>query len=243
MRLRNFSPLVLCLALGACSDTLPTDPAAGTEMSVGDQIAIEAAMGKFADTLEARGGTRQDTLLADLARVVGRIARLNGREGFLTVTVPGSSVPVEMRAVALYSSDAASQDPEAQPHLNVVVAWEGLDNGAMTFRRAVIVGVDGPAPEGSYSVSATSATDAARFVDFSTAAPAHFYFNVAGSLTVAGQRFRGLCVGLPPTGPFSCRSGRESVGAALTVSRDNGQTAPALSWPAAELPTYSVTAG
>jgi hypothetical protein len=212
-------------------------------MSVGDQIAIESAMGKFADTLEARGRTRQDTLLAGLARVAGRVARLNGREGFLNVTAPGSAAALEMRAVALYSSDATSQDPEAQPHLNVIIAWEGLDNGAMTFRRALIVGVDAAAPEGDFSVDAISSTDAARFVDFSTATPAHFYFNVAGSLTIAGQDFPGSCVGLPSTGPFSCRSGRETVGAALTMSRDNGQTAPALSWPAAELPTYKVTAG
>jgi hypothetical protein len=210
-------------------------------MSVGDQIAIEAAMNRFADTLEKRGETAQDTLLASLARIMGRLGRLNGREGTLTVTLPGVPSPLEMKAIALYSEDAATVG--AAPHLNVIIAWEGLDNGAMTFRRALMVGADGETPEGTFPILAASETDAARFVDFSLGAPADFYFNVGGTLTVTDHDFPGTCPGLPSSGPLSCRSGSETVGASLTLSRDDGATMPTLSWAAGGIPAYRVTAG
>src|SRR5688572_19537207 len=53
----RFSLLPLALVLGAasCGSDGPTGPAFGDRMSVGDQVAIEAALNKLADTLETRG--------------------------------------------------------------------------------------------------------------------------------------------------------------------------------------------
>jgi hypothetical protein len=228
-------PLAFFL-LAACGSDGPTAPAFGSRMSVGDQVAIEAALDKLADTLEARGETPQDTLLADLTRIAARVIQLQGVEGTITVTLPGSATPIEMKAVAGLSTVEDGSLPAA----HILVAWEWLDNVAITLRRGLVIVADDPAETGTFQIPASSSTDAVRFVDFA-GGTADLYFNVAGTITVSSPSFTSNCVGLPTGGDFGCRAGGETVGATTTVSRDDGATTRALSWPAAALPAFRFT--
>ena len=232
MNLRSSLPIVLLLA-AACGSDGPTSPVFGEQMSVGDQVAIEAALGRLADTLEARGETPQDTLLADLTRIAARVIQLQGVEGTITVTVPGAAGPVELKAVA----GVSTVEEGSLPAVHVLIAWEWLDNVAITLRRALVVMADDAAEVGTFSLAAASSTDAARYVDF-VSGTADVYFNVAGTLTVSSPSFPGNCAGLPTGGDFGCRAGGETVAGSMTVSRDDGATTPSLSWPATVLPGF-----
>ena len=229
----RLSCLLGSLLLVACGSDDPTSPAFGDRMSVGDQVAIEAALIKLADTLEVLGRSGQDTLIADLTRIAAQVIQLQGVEGTITVTVPGSATPVELKAVAGLST----VEDGSLPAVHVLVAWEWLDNVAITFRRALVVIADDPAETGSFSLPAASSTDAARYVDF-TSGGAVLYTNIAGTLGVSAPTFANGCVGFPSDGDFGCRAGGETVTGTMTVSRDGGATTPSLSWPATILPGF-----
>jgi hypothetical protein len=230
----SLSALLLTIA---CSDYSPTGIVEGALMTVGEQVVIEAALDRVADTMQVRGRTAQDTLMANFTRIAARLVRLQGRQGEITVASPiAGAASIVMKAAAFIGIDASSA---GSPNVHLLVAWSGLDDLHGTVQRALVVMADDPQREGTFSVAATSTTDAARYVDFGTGGG--FYFNVSGTLSVATPQFSGGCAGLPDTQEYTCEVGRQSVGGTVTVSKDNGVTRPVMAITSAVLPAFRLT--
>jgi hypothetical protein len=207
-------------------------------MSVGDQVAIEAALRRVADTLEMQeAATAQDTLIADLTRIAALVVQLQGKEATVSITVPDAGGPVEMKAVAFISAVEGGTEPP----VHFLLAWEWLDNVAITLRRALVVMAEDPAESGTFSLAAGSGTDGARFIDYA-GATARVYANVDGTLTVASPIFPYGCTGLPPGGDFGCRAGGETVSGSITMSADAGATTTVVSWSPTALPAFRASA-
>ena len=237
---RPISILSLLVLLG-CGDE-PTAITAGTQMSVGDQVAIESALLKVADSLKIVGRTQGDSVLADLARVGARLVRLNGREGAVTVTAPGSAVPIAMKGVGFHAVERGSAGSTSR-HNHVVVAWEALDNIALTVRRALVVVVDTTLATGTFTLPGTvTGSQGARFLDF-TPTTGGIYAGGAGTLTVESARYRGGCVGLPNSAIATCAVGVQNVRGSVTVTKLGGTTPSTVSWELASLPSFEIVTG
>ena len=242
-RMRRLSALVPLLAaslLAACGDDDPTSPIGGTEMSVGDQVAIEAALTKVADSLRAVGKTSTDTILADYVRIAARLLRVNGREGKLTV-MPMSLAPnLEMRGAVANVVVPASIAIGGRTNTQILVAWEGLDNIALTVRHALVVLVSGTTATGTYTLPSGSAGEGARLLRMS--GPFAFYGGNSGTLTVRSSSFGGSCPGIQNTSAQSCAPGRETLAGSLSLTAPGGP-ATMVSWTDATLPAFRLRTG
>jgi hypothetical protein len=206
-------------------------------MTVGEQVVIEAALVRVADSLEARGRTGADSLMSDFVRIAARLIRLQGRQGEITATNPATGAPLEMKAVSFIGVDASSA---GLPNVHLLVAWSGLDDLRGNVERALVIMTDDPAQTGTFTFGASSGTDAVRFLDFTSGGG--FFFNVSGTVSVSAPAFSTGCAGLPNSSAFTCEFGRETMGGSAVVSKDNGVTQPSITIPGALLPAFRVTA-
>jgi hypothetical protein len=205
------STLLAAALLSACSDN-PTGIREGTYLSTSEQVAIEYASGKVADSIALHGTTQADTVIADFARVLGRLVRLEGRVQTVTVQLPtgGSST---MQAAVMHSSGQFVGAPvEAQ----FALAWEGLDVTTMTVRRMILLQGAGAA-SGTYDFSPASTSNLARYVDLPGGA-ATIWHSVGGTFSVTGGQFSGDCSGVSSGGGSSCKVGRETVAASVDLA-------------------------
>jgi hypothetical protein len=223
--------LLVSLAPLACGGDSPTAVTAGSQMSVGEQLAIEPALNRVADTLVRRGGTAGDTLALAYLQIAARLVRLQGQQGTLTATVstPTAETSYAMHAVAL------SVHLGTAGYVPVLVAWQGLDVARNVVQRALVaVGSPVAGAAGASPVAPPSADRVLRLADFSGGV-ATLAQATAGTLTVADPRFRGDCPGLPNTPTASCTTGRERVSATATLA---GGAQGTLTIDAAVLPAF-----
>lgn len=226
-------PAALLLALAACS-AQSTAPHFGTQLTVGDQVAIEAALDRMADTVYARSHTPQDSLLAELTRVTARLIAIDGYAGELEVSAGGTTVP--MRAVAVtYGEQGAGV-------AHYIVAWAGLDDTAFTVQHVLLAGAGTAATTmtGTFDLQPASQTNAARWVDVAGGA-SDVWFHTGGTLTVSDASFGGGCLGIPNTADATCSTGREMVAGSIPASDDNGTTTKTFEWSATALPAFYLT--
>jgi hypothetical protein len=232
---RRLARLLAAAAVG-CSDDAPTGITAGTEMTVAEQVAIEAALATVAQALEEVGRTASDTVMADLTRLAARLVRLQGRQGAVALT--GSAVPggAAMQGVALV---AQGEGLAGVASGQLVVAWQGLDPVAFTVDRAVVVLGGG---QGSpWSLAATAADNAGRLIEFDGGTATRFFYNAGGAFAVTDDAFRGDCPGLPNTDDASCETGRQTVEGDVAGSADGGATVSGWAWESAVLPAFRLT--
>lgn len=228
-----FASAAFLIALSsACTDE-PTAIHEGTYLTVPEQVAIENASAKLADSVVAHGRTQSDTILADFARVLGRLIRLEGRVQSVTVQLPtGGSAT--MQAAVMHSTGQFIGAPvEAQ----FALAWEGLDVNSMTVRRAFLLQGSGAA-SGTYDMAAASTTNLARYVDLAPGAAAVVWHNVGGSFSVTGEQYRGDCGGIVSAADASCKVGRGTVTA--TVDFTTGSSTGRANLPTTVLPAFRV---
>jgi len=216
----------------ACSDS-PTAIHEGTYLTTAEQVAIEYAAGKVADSMASHGTTQADTVIADFARVLGRLVRLEGRVQTVTVQLPtGGSAT--MQAAVMHSSGQFIGAPiEAQ----FALAWEGLDPDAMTVRRALLLQGAG-ASSGTYDLAASSASNLARYIDLPVGGSATVWHNVGGSFSVSGEQYRGDCSGLSSDDGSSCHVGRATVSASVDLA--SGASTGRAVLPSQVLPAFQV---
>jgi hypothetical protein len=196
----------------ACSDS-PTAIHEGTYLTTAEQVAIEYAAGKVADSIVEHGTSQTDTVIADFARVLGRLVRLEGRVQTVTVQLPTGGSTTMQAAVMHSSGQFVGTTIEAQ----FALAWDGLDASAMTVRHALLLQGAGAA-SGTYDMAASSTSNVARFVDLPVGGPATVWRNVAGSFSVTGEDYRGDCTGLSADGGSSCHVGRATVAASVDMA-------------------------
>jgi hypothetical protein len=232
-RQKYFASVALLLTvLSACSDS-PTAIKEGTYLTIPEQVAIEYAAAKIADSVAAHGSTQADTVIADFARVLGRLVRLEGRVQTVTVQLPGG-LSVPMQAAVMHSSGQFVGAPvEAQ----FALAWEGLDPMAMTVRRAVLLQGAGSS-SGTYDFSPSSSSNLARYVDLPPGASATVWRSTGGSFSISGAQFQGDCSGITSGGGSSCKIGRETVAASIDLSAGAATGHAAL--PTQVLPAFEV---
>lgn len=232
-RQRFFASTILALAVASgCSDS-PTAIKEGTYLTIPEQVAIEYAAGKVADSVAAHGTTQADTVIADFARVLGRLVRLEGRVQDVTVQLPGG-VTAPMQAVVMHSSGQFVGAPvEAQ----FALAWQGLDPIAMTVRRAVLLQGSGAA-SGTYDLAASSTSNVARYVDLPPGGSAVVWHNAGGTFSVTGGQFKGDCGGLTSGGGSSCKVGRATVAASVDFA--TGATTGHMALTSQVLPAFEV---
>lgn len=228
-----FASTALVAAVASACSNEPTAIHEGTYLSIPEQVAIEYAAGKVADTIAARGTTQADTVIADFARVLGRLVRLEGRVQTVTVQLPTGGT-ASMQAAVMHSRGQFVGAPvEAQ----FALAWEGLDATSMTVRRALLLQGAGAA-SGTYDLVASSPSNVARFVDLPPGGPATVWHNVAGSFSVTGGQFRGSCSGVTTSAGASCLVGRATVAASADFAA--ATTAGHASFPSQVLPAFEV---
>ena len=225
---------VSLLVLVGCGDD-PTGITAGETMSVAEQVAIEAALGRVADALEAVGETSQDTLMADLTRVSARLLSLQGRQGALSVSGAAVGGTVAMHGAALVASATSASDGSP---VQFFIAWEGLNPTSFTVNHAIVAMGTGTSP---FALPSASTSNAARLISFDGIEATTFYYNVSGTLTATGERFGGSCPGIANTGGNSCTTGRQTLSGAVTGSSDNGATSSPFTWTDAVVPAFRLT--
>ena len=213
--------ITLAAALIGCGSEDPTRPSFGEQLTVAEQVAVEAAFGKVADSLEARP-TADDSLIADFTRIAARLVRLQGRYGTISVLLPGSATRVEMRAVGFQGSDPSSE-------ANLVLAWEDLDVAAFTMKRALVMQSGGFA-------STTSAQ--MRYFDMTGEVTAGQYSG-SGVLTFTAPSFTNNCIGLSNTATESCRAGQITAAAQADVRR-GAEPVISVDWAATAIAGFEV---
>jgi hypothetical protein len=228
-----FASTILSMVLVSACSNEPTAIHEGTYLTIPEQVAIEYAAGKLADSVAAHGATQADTVIADFARVLGRLVRLEGRVETVTVQLPtGGSAT--MQAAVMHSSGTIIGAPvEAQ----FALAWEGLDATSLTVRRAVLL-LGAGAASGTYDMAASSASNLARFVDLAPGSAAVVWHNVGGSFSVTGGQFQGGCSGIESGDGESCEVGRATVAASVDFA--TGATTGRASLPSTTLPAFQV---
>jgi hypothetical protein len=232
-RARLFATTFVTVAiLAACSNS-PTAIREGTYLTTQEQVAIEYAVGKVADSVARYGTSQADTVIADFARVLGRLVRLEGRVQTITAQLPSGGT-ASMQAAVMHSSGQFLGAPiDAQ----FALAWEGLDAGSMTVRRALLLQGSG-ASSGTYDLAAASASNLARYVDLSAGGQARVWRNVSGSFAVTGGQFKGGCAGISSSGGSSCQIGRATVSASADLAW--GATAGRSQFASQVLPAFQV---
>ena len=216
--------IALSLAVLGCGAESPTKPPFGEELSVAEQVAVEAAFLRVVDTLEKVRKTADDSLIADFTRVAARLVRLQGRYGTLAVTLPGAAAPVTMRAIGGTGSDATISSST----ISFVLAWEDLDVGNFTVKRALII------QKGGFS----SGDDRIRYLDMTGGASAGTYVG-SGTLTITQPAFTSPCEGLGSTPDAICRAGKITAAATGTAAIGAG-TATAVSFAATPIAGFEI---
>jgi hypothetical protein len=172
-------------------------------------------------------------VIADFARVLGRLVRLEGRVQTISVQLPGG-VSTTMQAAVMHSTGQFVGAPvEAQ----FALAWDGLDVTALTVRRALLLQGAG-ASSGTYDMAAASTSNQARYVVLAPGAPAVIWHNTSGSFSVTSGQFKGDCSGITLGGGSSCQVGRETV--AASVGMANGVSAGQATFASQVLPAFQV---
>jgi hypothetical protein len=205
------STIVAVAFASACSDS-PTAIHEGTYLTTAQQVAIEYAAGKVADSVARYGTTQADTVIADFARVLGRLVRLEGRVQTVTLQLPTGGSATMQAAVMHSSGQFVGASVEAQ----FALAWDGLDADAMTVRHALLLQGAG-APSGTYDMAAASTSSMARFVDLPPGGSATVWHNVAGSFSVTGEQYQGDCTGIT-SDAGTCHVGRATVSASVDLA-------------------------
>ena len=147
----------------------------GEDLTVAEQVAIEAAYGKAARVL--KDNSAADSVLAELGAVAARLVRLQGRAS--TFDVSNGATNVTMKGVAVRSDDA-----ELGGTIEVLLAWEGLDVDAFTIDRALLVQRNAGAPS--------------TFVQVEM--PAGTITRGTGTFNLSGGSFRRACAGFSGSG-------------------------------------------
>jgi len=219
--------------LTACGDE-PTKPLReGFYLSTAEQVAIQYALDRVGDSLDVRGATATDSVVADFAELAGLLIRSEGRAQTVEVTLPTGGTTT-MNGVALWASGSfAGSAVESQ----FVVLWDGLDTEARTVRRALLLLGAGSA-SGSYTLAAGSPSNAARLVEI-TGGSATIWRNSGGSFAVSDPSFRGSCLGFS-SGAGDCTVGRETVTVAASLT--TGTTTAAATHGARALPAIHLVA-
>ena len=176
-------------ALSGCNIERGTAFTVGEQLSVADQVAIEAAIAKVADLLYDRN-TAADTSLADFARITARLARLQGRASLIPVS-SSSPIPDTMFAIAVRSRDELTGEI-----VDFVLLWKGLDTEAFTVDRAVLIEQGGIDP------------DSATFMEVEPGAGQFEFVPGKGTLAFSSTSFTSGCTGLSDTPSSTCRAGR-----------------------------------
>jgi hypothetical protein len=208
-----FASTAFLIVLSSACTNEPTAIHEGTYLTVPEQVAIENAAAKLADSVAAHGTTQSDTILADFARVLGRLVRLEGRVQTVNVPLPtGGSAT--MQAAVMHS---AGQFVGAPVEAQFAMAWQGLDVNSMTVRRVLLLQGSGAA-SGTYDLSASSASNLARYVDLPPGAAVTVWHNVGGSFSVTNEQYRGDCGGIVSTDEATCKVGRATVEATVNFA-------------------------
>lgn len=207
--------IALSLVVLGCGAESPTKPPFGAELSVAEQVAIEAAFGKLADSLDMVRKTPDDSLIADFTRIAARLVRLEGRYGTIEVMLPGSTSRVTMRAIAGTGKDATISSET----LSFAIAWQDLDVGNFTVKRALIV------QQGGFASTLASQV---RYFDMTTAM-SNLYVG-GGLLTLSAPSFTSPCQGLGSTAGASCKAGKVTTALTATAALNGTGTASSVDW-------------
>ena len=216
--------IALSLAALGCGAESPTKPPFGEELSVAEQVAVEVAFLRVVDSLEARN-TANDSLIADFTTIAARLVRLQGRYGTISVTLPGTTGPVTMQAIAGTGSDATI----SSENVSFLLAWEDIDVGAFTVKRALII------QEGGFSTSPSQV----RYFDMTGGASAGYYAG-SGTLTLTAPSFTSACEGIGSEPGAICRAGKVTAAATTTASLNGTGTATDLSFAATPIAAFEV---
>lgn len=216
---------VLSLAAMGCGAESPTTPPFGEELSVAEQVAVEAAFLRVVDSLQARN-TANDSLIADFTTIAARLVRLQGRYGTINVTLPGATGAVTMRAIAGTGSDATISSET----VSFLLAWQDLDVGEFTVTRALII------QEGGFSSTAASQV---RYFDM-TGTTTSGYYTGGGLLTLSAPSFSHACEGIGSSPGAICRAGKVTVAATTTAALDGAGTAFDINFPATPIAGFEV---
>jgi hypothetical protein len=218
--------IALLIAVLGCGAEKPTAPPFGEELSVAEQVAVEAAFVKVADSLYKVRKTADDSLIADFTLVAARLVRLEGRYGTISVTLPGATSPVTMRAIAGTGKDATISSET----VSFVLAWQDLDAAAFTMKRALIV------QEGGFGSTLAAQV---RYFDMAGTPSAGTYIG-GGNLTLSAQSFTAPCQGLGSTAGATCRAGKVTAATTATASLNGTGTASDVSFAATPLAGFEV---
>lgn len=216
----------LSIALLGCGAEKATKPPFGEELSVAEQVAVEAAFLKVADSLYKVRKTADDSLIADFTQVAARLVRLEGRYGTIQVTLPGATGPVTMRAIAGTGKDATI----SAETVSFVLAWQDLDVGAFTMKRALIV------QEGGFGSTLAAQV---RYFDMTGTATAGIYIG-GGNLTLSAPSYTSACQGLGSTAGASCKAGKVTTAVTATASLNGTGTASNIDWAATPVAAFEV---
>jgi len=219
--------ILLSLAALGCGAESPTRPPFGEELSVAEQVAVEAALLRVVDTLEKVRQTADDSLMADFTRIAARLVRLQGRYGTINVALPGSATRVTMRAIGGTGSDATISSAT----ISFVLAWQDLDVGAFTVKRALII------QEGGFASTVASQV---RYFDMTTGTgPAVIYVG-GGLLTLSAPSFTAACEGIGSTPDAICRAGKVTAAAQTDASLNGTGTPSSIDWAAAPIAGFEL---
>lgn len=214
--------VLFAAALIGCGSEDPTRPPFGEALTVAEQVAVEAAFGKVADSLDKVFATPNDSIIADFTRIAARLVRLEGLYGTITVNLPGSAAPVQMRAVAGTSSDPASS-------ARFVLAWEDLDVATFQVKRALVMQSGG--------FESTLAAQL-RYLDMTGSTPT--FYSGGGILTFTAPSFTANCIGLKNTSSASCRAGKLTAAGQADVVPRSGGTTTSISWDPTVISAFEV---
>ena len=210
VRLRLLIPLAALLV--GCGSDEPTRPPFGAELTVAEQVAVEATFGRFANLLDTAVTTPDDSVLADFTRVASRLVRLQGRYDLIAVLLPGSATRVPMRAVAVTSSDPISS-------AKLVLAWEDLNVATFQAKRLLVM------QSGGFLSFLTAQV---RYLDMTGATPV--LYAGGGKLTFTAPSFTNSCAGLSNTATETCRVGKVTAAGEAQVTPPGGGALTRLNW-------------
>ncbi len=221
--MRRLFLISLAALLAACGSDEPTKPPFGAELTVAEQVAVEAAFGRFANLLDTARRTPDDSVLADFTRIASRLIRLEGRYGVIDVQLPGSATRVPMRAVAVTTSDPISS-------AKLVLAWEDLNVGTFQAKRTLVMQSGG--------FTSTLAAQV-RYLDMTVATPV--LYSGGGLLTFTAPSFRNNCAGLSNTATETCRAGKVTAAGQAEVTPLGGGASTTLNWAPTVIAGFELT--
>ena len=170
------------LLLASCNIERTVALTVGEDLTVAEQVAIEAAYGNAARIL--KDNSAADSVLAELGAVAARLVRLQGRAS--TFDVSNGATTLTMKGVAVRSDDA-----ELGGTIEVLLAWEGLDVDAFTVDRVLLIQRNAGSPS--------------TFVQVDM--PAGTITRGTGTLNLGGGSFKRTCAGFSGAPGGACTVG------------------------------------